>query len=68
MLGDDLRDRGQRLDGADLVVHGHDRHERDRRVQRAGELIEVDDTARVDGDHAAVQMLDRVQHGVVLDR
>ncbi len=67
-LGHDLGDGGQRLDGADLVVDGHDRHQRDPRVQRAGKLIEVDDAARVDGEHAALQVLDRVQHSVVLDR
>ncbi len=67
-LADDVRDRGQRLDGADLVVDEHHRHEGDVVVERGGQRVEVDDAPPVDGHDAARRpRATGCEHGVVLD-
>ena len=37
-------------------------------VERVGQAVEVDRSGRVDGHHPPAEVLDRVQHGVVLGR
>ena len=59
--------RGEGLHGADLVVGQHDRHDRHVGVERVGQRVEVDAPGAVDADDASADVLDRVQHGVVLD-
>ena len=66
-------DLGDRLDRADLVVRGHDADDRrlgpDRRFQRREVDHAIAIHRQVGGAEAlALELLDRVQHGVVLDR
>ena len=75
----DLGRLGQGLQGADLVVGRHDRHEPHPGalprcgagglgLEHDGEVIEVEATGGIDADRAASEGEHRVEHGMVLDR
>ena len=69
----DLRDFANRLDHAGFIIRSHDRN-KGRVVWRMalGELIEIDEPSRETFNHVTskpssfLQMLDRVQHRVML--
>jgi hypothetical protein len=65
-LPDDLRDRVERLHGADLVVDEHDRHERHTLVELGRQRFEIDDAALVQPERAATGRRDDVEHRVVV--
>ena len=71
-LGHEGGHGGQRLDGADLVVGQHHRHDGGPLVEGGGEGVEVDDAVGVDADlghpeAVAAQPVTAVEDGVVLD-
>jgi hypothetical protein len=64
-------DRVQVGDDPGLVVGQHDRDDRRGRAQlrqRRRQLVEVDATIATDRHDSTAERLDRVEHGVVLDR
>ena len=67
-LANEPGDGGEIGDRADLVVDRHHADDRDIGPERRGEIVEVDLPAGVDAHDAAAEMLDDVEHGVVLGR
>ena len=68
-----LGDRVERLDGADLVVHEHHRHDDGAVIERVAERVEVDDAVETghdpsDPEALSLQTVARRQDGLVLER
>ncbi|CAB4323471.1 unannotated protein [freshwater metagenome] len=78
MASHELGDSINGLERADFVVDSHDGHEADARTfsglselglrtEHISELIEIDSTKRIDTHHTTTEVLDRIEHGMVLD-
>ena len=68
-----LGDLVEGLDGADLVVDEHDRHDNGAGVERSGERVEVDEPAAIDTDAmyskaVALEPVGGGEHALVLER
>src|SRR6185437_10610140 len=73
LLADDMADGLDGLERADLVVRELDRHDDRALVERAGELFRIDAPIAVDRElddleSELLELLEAVEHGVVLDR
>lgn len=79
MSADELDDPGEGLEGADLVVHRHHRDQTDAGslaalptsgldVEHLDQCVGVESSVGIDTDHPSVEVLDRIEHGMMLDR
>ena len=73
LLADDGADLGHRLEGPDLVVRELDRDDGRPLVDRRSHVVRIDAPVAVDGqlddlEPELLELLQRVEYGVVLDR